>query len=110
MDVSGEVADLMVKEALQAGEAAVRLAASGVKNVAALLLALSQSDRKIVGRTSAKKLTRDPAPAVVLPLRTEDVKRFGKLAKEYGILYVIAKPRGKDGPSVDIISNDRYAA
>ena len=24
--------------------------------------------------------------------------------------YVIAKPRGKDGPSVDIISNDRYAA
>ena len=29
MDVSGEVADLMVKETLQAGEAAVRLA--GVK-------------------------------------------------------------------------------
>ena len=110
MDVSGEVADLMVKETLQAGEAAVRLAASGIKNVAALLLALSQSDRKIVGRTSAKKLTRDPAPAVVLPLRTEDVKRFGKLAKEYGILYVIAKPHGRDGPTVDVISTERYAA
>ena len=82
MDVSGEVADLMVKETLQAGEAAVRLAASGIKNVAALLLALSQSDRKIVGRTSAKKLTRDPTPAVGLSLRTEDVKRVGKLARE----------------------------
>lgn len=110
MDVSGEVADLMVKETLQAGEAAVRLAASGIKNVAALLLALSQSDRKIVGRTSAKKLTRDPTPAVVLSLRTEDVKRFGKLAREYGILYVIAKPHGRDGPTVDVISTERYAA
>ena len=110
MDVSGEVADLMDKETLQAGEAAVRLAASGIKNVAALLLALSQSDRKIVGRTSAKKLTRDPTPAVVLSLRTEDVKRFGKLAREYGILYVIAKPHGRDGPTVDVISTERYAA
>ena len=110
MDVSGEVADLMVKETLQAGEAAVRLAASGIKNVAALLLALSQSDRKIVGRTSAKKLTRDPTPAVVLSLRTEDVKRFGKLAREYGILYVIAKPHGRNGPTVDVISTERYAA
>ena len=42
MDVSGEVADLMVKESLQAGETAVKLAASGFKNVAALLIALAQ--------------------------------------------------------------------
>ena len=86
MDVSGEVADLLVRETLQAGEAAVKLAATGVKNAAALLLALSRSDRKVVGRTSAKKLARDPTPAVVLPLRTEDLGRFRKLAGEYGIL------------------------
>lgn len=110
MDVSGEVADLLVRETLQAGEAAVKLAATGVKNAAALLLALSRSDRKVVGRTSAKKLARDPTPAVVLPLRTEDLGRFRKLAGEYGILYVIAKPHGKSGPSVDLISTERYAA
>ena len=85
MDVSGEVADLLVRETLQAGEAAVKLAATGVKNAAALLLALSRSDRKVVGRTSAKKLARDPTPAVVLPLRTEDLGRFRKLAGEYGL-------------------------
>ena len=110
MDVSGEVADLLVRETLQAGEAAVKLAATGVKNAAALLLALSRSDRKVVGRTSAKKLARDPTPAAVLPLRTEDLGRFRKLAGEYGILYVIAKPHGKSGPSVDLISTERYAA
>lgn len=110
MDVSGEVADLMVKEGLQAGETAVKLAASGIKNVAALLLALSQSDRKIIGKTSAKKLTKDPTPAMVLSLRADDLKRFQKLAREYGVLYVIARPQGKEGGSVDVISNERYSA
>lgn len=111
MDVSGEVADLMVKESLQAGETAVKLAATGLKNVAALILALSQSDYKIIGKASARKLAKDPAPAVVATLKTEDVERFQRLAKkEYDILFMIAKPNGKDGPTVDVISNERYAA
>ena len=110
MDVSGEVADLMVKESLQAGETAVKLAATGLKNVAALILALSQSDYKIIGKASARKLAKDPAPAVVATLKTEDVERFQRLAKkEYDILFMIAKPNGKDGPTVDVISNERYA-
>lgn len=111
MDVSGEVADLMVKESLQAGETAVKLAATGLKNVAALILALSQSDYKIIGKASARKLAKDPAPAVVATLKAEDVERFQRLAKkEYDILFMIAKPNGKDGPTVDVISNERYAA
>ena len=110
MDVSGEVADLMVKESLQAGETAVKLAASGFKNVAALLIALAQSDRQIIGKTSIKKLTKDPSPAMVLPLKAKDVEQFSKLAKEYGVLYVIARPKGKEGADVDIISNERYSA
>ena len=111
MDVSGEVADLMVKESLQAGETAVKLAATGLKNGAALILALSQSDYKIIGKASARKLAKDPAPAVVATLKTEDVGRFQRLAKkEYDILFMIAKPNGKDGPTVDVISNERYAA
>lgn len=111
MDASGEVADLMIKEGLQASETAVKLTASGMKNVAALLAALAQSDRKITGRASAKKLTKDPTPAVVLPLKAEDVPQFERLAKkDYGILYVIARPHGKSGGTVDIISNERYAA
>ena len=111
MDVSGEVADLMVKESLQAGETAVKLAASGIKNVAALLIALAQANYKITGRASARKLTKDLTPPVVVTLKTEDIARFEQLAKkEYGILYVLARPNGKEGPTVDIISNERYSA
>lgn len=109
MDVSGEVADLMLKESIEATEKTVRLTASGIKNVAALLIALAKSDRQIIGKTSVKKLTKDPAPAVVLPLKSEDIGRFSKLAKQYGVTYIIARPKGKDGGDVDIISNENYA-
>ena len=110
MDPSGEVADLTIKEGILAAEQAVKLAASGVKNVAALLAALAQANYQVIGKTSIQKLTKDPSPAVVLPLKSADIDRFTKLAKEYGILYVVTKPHGQDSPTVDVISNERYAA
>lgn len=109
MDVSGEVADLMLKESIEATEKTVKLTASGIKNVAALLIALAQADRQIIGKTSVKKLTKDPAPAVVLPLKSGDIDKFSKLAKQYGVTYIIARPKGKEGEDVDIISNEKYA-
>ena len=78
MDVSAEAADLVVKEGIQATESAVKLAGSALKNVAALLLALKRQDNKVVGQTNAKRLARDPAPAVVIPLKREDM---GKLCE-----------------------------
>ena len=109
MDPSGEVADLMLKQSMEATEKTVKLAASGIRNVAALLIALAKSDRQIIGKTSVKKLTKDPAPAVVLPLKSEDIDKFAKLAKQYGVTYIIARPKGKDGGDVDIISTQNYA-
>ena len=73
MDVSAEAADLVVKEGIQATESAVKLAGSALKNVAALLLALKRQDNKVVGKTSAKRLARDPAPAVVCQRRCDFV-------------------------------------
>ena len=110
MDVSAEAADLVVREGIQATESAVKLAGAGLKNVAALLLALQRQDNKVVGKTSAKRLARDPAPAVVVPLKQEDMRRFQKLAKEYGILYFIAQKKGNDTGYVNIVSNQNYAA
>lgn len=48
MDVSAEAADLVVKEGIQATESAVKLAGTGLKNVAALLLALSYAASDVV--------------------------------------------------------------
>lgn len=110
MEVSGEVADLVVKEGLQATESAVKLAANGLKNVAALLLALARQDYKVVGKTNSKRLARDPAPPSVTPLKTKDMEKFQKLAKQYGVLYFIAKKEGVDSETIDVVSTQNYAA
>ena len=110
MDVSAEAADVVVRESLQATEAAAKLTLEGVKNVAALLLAIAKQDMKVVGQTTAKRLARDPAPAVVIPIKAEDKAKFQKLAKEFGVLYFIAQKKGNDTGILNVVSNQNYAA
>ena len=110
MDVSAEAADVVVRESLQATEAAAKLSLEITKNVAALLLAIAKQDMKVVGETSAKRLARDSAPAVVIPIKSEDRAKFQKLAKEFGVLYFIAQKKGNDSGILNVVSNQNYAA
>ena len=110
MDVSAEAADVVVRESLQATEAAAKLTLEGVKNVAALLLAIAKQDMKVVGETTAKRLARDSSPAVVIPIKAEDKAKFQKLAKEFGVLYFIAQKKGNDSGILNVVSNQNYAA
>ena len=110
MDVSAEAADVVVRESLQATEAAAKLTLEGVKNIAALLLAIAKQDMKVVGETTAKRLARDSSPAVVIPIKAEDKAKFQKLAKEFGVLYFIAQKKGNDSGILNVVSNQNYAA
>lgn len=108
MDVSAEAADLVVKESLQATESAAKLLGSGVKNVAALLLALARDDYKVVGKTSSKRLAKDPAPAEVIRIKKEDMGQFQKLAKEFGVLFFFAQKKGNESGYVNVVSSQNY--
>lgn len=110
MDVSGETADLLVREGVQATEGALKLTGVALKNVAALLIAIARQDHKVVGKTSSRRLARDPAPAEVVQLRKEDIPRFKKLAKQYGILYFFVHKKGNENGITNIVSNQNYAA
>lgn len=110
MEVSGEVADLLVKEGLEVTSEAAKLAGKGVVNVTALLAALLKQNYKTVGQASVERLNRENAEAVIVPLKQEDRKQFKALAKKYGVLYVAVKKRGEDTGIIDIISNANYAA
>lgn len=110
MDVSAETADLVVKESLQATESAAKLLGSGVKNVAALLLAIAKDNYKVVGKTNSKRLARDPAPAEVIRIKKEDMGRFQKLAKEFGVLFFFAQKKGNESGYVNVVSTQNYAA
>lgn len=109
MDVSGEAADLGVKETMQVTEGAIKLAGVGLKNIAAFLIAISNQNNKVVGKTTAKRLARDPAPAEIIHLKKEDIGRFQKLAKQYGVLYFIVHKRGATDGITNVVSNANYA-
>lgn len=110
MDVSAEAADLVVREGIQATEAAAKLSGEALKNVAALLLALARQDMKGVGQTTVRRLARENAPAVVIRIKAEDKAQFQKLAKEFGVLYFMAQKKGSDSGIVNVVSNQNYAA
>ena len=108
-DVSAEAADLVVKEAMQVTEGAIKLAGVGLKNIAAFLIAISNQNNKVVGRTTAKRLARDPAPAEIIHLKKEDIGKFQKLAKKYGVLYFFVHKKGAIDGITNVVSNSNYA-
>lgn len=110
MDVGGAAADVVVKEGVELTGEALKLAGAGIKNVAALLLAIRHEHYKLVGKTNAKTLAKDPSPAVVAPLKAEDKKKFQKLARSFGLLYFIPKKRGENNPVFNVVSNEANAA
>ena len=69
MEVSGEVADLLVKEGLQVAEAAAKLAGKGAVNAAALLVALLKGNYKTVGKVGVERLNKENAEAVIVPIQ-----------------------------------------
>ena len=99
-----------IREGVQATEGALKLTGACLKNVTALLIAISRQDHKVVGKTSSKRLARDPAPAEVVQIRKEDIPRFKKLAKRYGILYFFVHKKGNEHGVTNIVSNQKYAA
>lgn len=110
MDVSGEVADLVVKESIEATAELAKLAGSGIKNVTALLAAAAKENYKTAGKASIKRLAKDPARPTVTPLKKGDLKQFQALAKSYGLLYCIPKKRGEDSGILNVVSTETYAA
>lgn len=111
MKVSGEVADLMVKEGLEAAKIAAELSTKGLVNVAALLAAMVKQNYKVVGKVGIERLMKDSnAESVIIPLKTADYERFQEIAKQFGVLYATAKHENKESGVLHIISNVNYSA
>lgn len=105
MEVSGETADLVVKEGVQLSEQAIRLLASGAKNLAALLYALAKEQKKLYGKVSMNRLLQEGRPLQILPLRTEDLQEFTKRAKKVGLLFSAVADKTSSSAYLDVITN-----
>ena len=111
MEVSGEVADLMVKEGLEAAKIATELSTKGLVNVAAMLAAMVKQNYKVVGKVGIERLMKDSnAESVIIPIKAADYERFREIAKQFGVLYATVKHENKESGVLHIISNVNYSA
>lgn len=104
MDVSGDVADLMVKESIQLTEASIKLLAAGSKNLAALLWALARDNKKLVGKTGMARLLREGKELKVFRIRESDLAEFRAFAKKNVLFAAVKDSRATDG-MVDLVTN-----
>ena len=59
MEVSGEVADLLVKEGLQVAELAARLSGKGIVNAAVLLAAMVKNNYRVLNKVGIDRLNQE---------------------------------------------------
>jgi len=107
MDVSGEAADLIVKESIQLTEASIKMLAAGSKNLAAFLWALSKDNKKLVGKTNMNRLLREGKELKVFRIKESDLKEFRAFARKNVLFSVVKDNRAKDG-LVDLITNTDF--
>lgn len=110
MDVSGDVADLMVKESIQLTEAGIKLLAAGSKNLTAFLWALAKDSKKVKGKTSLGRLLKEGRELKVFRITETDLKTFQALSKQYGVLFAGVKDKRREDGFIDLISNVDYVS
>lgn len=104
MNTSGEVADLMAKEAIQMTESSVKLTALGVKNLAAIVMALANDDGKTEGVAKLKQMLKTGKQLCIMQIKEADLKKFNAEAKNYGIMYRPVADKTNDNGLCDVIA------
>ena len=103
MNTGGDAAERLVRDSLMITEEAVKLAGLGAKNLAAILVALAKEEEKTHGPTRLTRLLRSGEELKLLPIKSEDLRQFRLLAKEYGVLFCPIKNKSLDNGLNDIL-------
>ena len=103
MNTGGDAAERLVRDSLMITEEAVKLAGLGAKNLAAILVALAKDEEKTHGPTHLTRLLRSGEELKLLPIKSEDLRQFRQLAKEYGVLFCPIKNKSLDNGLNDIL-------
>ena len=103
MSYSGDAAEQVVRLSLETGEVAVKLAGSGAKELAMLLYAILQDQKKTQGKTRLANMLRSGKELKVFAVKDSDLKLFCREAKKYGVLYCVLKDRDAADGITDIM-------
>lgn len=108
MNPESAAADQMLRMELMVTEAAVRLAASGAVNLAALLIAVLRGEKQVSGKMSITNLLKEGKPLTTFPLQADKMKQFAGMAKEQGIKCSLVRDQNNPD-TVDVIIKEEDA-
>lgn len=98
MNPSGDAADQVLRLTLQGTEFAIKLAGTGAKNLAAILLSMAKGEKQIKGAARLVKLLRSGEELSIIRISQDDLKEFKKLSNKYGVMYsAVRDTRATDG-------------
>ena len=80
-----------------------RITGEGAKQVAILLYALLKDQKRTRGKTTISNLLRSGSELKVFAVRDQDLEKFCRQAKEYGILYCVLKDKDANDGITEIM-------
>lgn len=103
MNYSGDAAEQVVRMSLEGAEVAAKITGQGAKEIALLLYAVLKDQKKTKGKTRLTSMLRSGKELKVFAVKDEDLVKFCKEAKRYGILYCVLKDRDASDGITDVM-------
>ena len=112
MNTSGDAAEQIVRMSLEGFQVTAKIAGSGAKDIAALLIAVMKDKHKTAGKTNLTNMLKSGKELKVFSVKADEFKKFTEEAKRYGVLYsalINKKDKSIDG-IIDIMVRAEDAA
>lgn len=103
MSYSGDAAEQVVRMSLETGEAAIKLAGAGAKEIAVMLYAILRDQKKTRGRARLESMLRGGRELKVFAVKDGELQKFCQEARKYGVLYCVLKDRDATDGITDIM-------
>lgn len=84
---SSDSAEELVKIGLEGTEVAFRLVGEGAKNIIVMIHAIMQDNKQTKSKMNLTNILKANKPLNIFPIRAEDLAKFSKEAKKYGVRY-----------------------
>lgn len=103
MSYSGDAAEQVVRMSLEGAEVAAKITGAGAKEIALLLYAVLKDQKKTKGKTRLTNMLRSGKELKVFAVKDNDLAKFCKEAKKYGVLYCVLKDRDATDGITDVM-------
>ena len=109
-DMSGDAAEQVVRIGIQGAEAALKISGTGAKHLAVLIYSVLKDQQKTSGKTRLINMLKSEKELTVFQVKKDDLAKFSKEAKQYGVLYCVLKDKKSASEIVDVFVRAADAA